>query len=270
MAKQPSRKLCLSFVLGLGAAALSACGDNHTPPLGGALRLANLVGDSGGMQASISSVPAVGPVAFDGASGIVIVPEGSYQVQLTPQASGTAAYDVNGVQISQDTLATLFAYGSIGSSTQGGFVAGESLAAPAAGQVTMQTVVTAGGAQNSASHVYHFSFTPVGGSGQAADTSGSFGPPVANQTIALTAGRYEISVSGTLVCPPPAICTGLVQQVFDSGPQGVPIPGSNGANVFQLAVADATSAQQSQYGSAATLLLLDNLGGSTLLLYGQQ
>jgi len=274
MANRLPRELYLRCAFVFAAAALCAChgvfdlSDPHSD-----FRLANLVGDSGGIEFSIGSSSPIGPIGYDLASNIVEEPEGSNNVLLTPEAAGAGPYEVDGVTVSRDTLTTLYAYGSLAGGSQGGFAAAVPLADPASGQVTMQAVVAAGGAQQS-NVVYAFSFTPVGGDGQAAGISGSFGAPTAAQTIALAAGRYEIKVTRTASCTPPALCVGVGvgvgQLVFDSGPQGVNIPGGNGAKVFQLAAADASAGQQSQYGSAITLLLLDERNGISLLLDGQQ
>jgi hypothetical protein len=263
-----SRTSGIRFSTTLAAAlALSACGGNHTPPLSGAFRLANLISDSGGLQAAIGPIPAVGPVDFDAASGLVIVQEGSYRVHLSPGTAGAAAYDVDDVDIGQDTLTTLFAYGTVtGGGTHDGFTARESVLAPSAGQVRMQVVYAASGP---ADFGYSFVFEPVGGSGQTGSASAVFGPVGPSQAISLAAGRYEIKVTGAPICQPGMVCPAIGEFLFDSGPQGVDIPGASGANVFQLAAADATADQSSQYSARVVLLLLDNEGGGKLLLNGQ-
>ena len=84
---------------------LAACGSdnsnggNSTPPLTGALALINGISDSGGLKADVSNVPTIGPIDFGGASGINIIPAGSYKVQLTPGAAGSSAFTVDNVSI---------------------------------------------------------------------------------------------------------------------------------------------------------------------------
>ena len=249
---------------------LSACNDNNsTPPFTGAFRLANGIADSNGLKADISNVPTVGPIGFASASGINIIPEGSYKVQLTPGASGASTFTVDNVSIEHNNLTTLFAYGTLAAGSQGGLTAVESLNAPTHGQAVIQPVHAAYQESQTAPQSMNFSFVPVGSGGSSAGISVVFGSATTSQSVALAAGKYEIKITATPICNPGQPCPAISLGVFDSGPQGISFPGADGSNVFQLAAIDATSSQVSQYGAPVSLLLLDNSGHSTQLFNGQ-
>jgi len=98
-----------------------------------------------------------------------------------------------------------------------------------------------------------------------------FGAATPSQSLALPAGTYEIKAYALAVCTG-AVCAQIdvaPDTGFDSGPKGVSLPAANGSNVFQLAAIDVTGAQESQYGSLISVVLLDNNGDSIQLFNGQ-
>jgi len=265
-----SRRIPAFFaVLALAACSNDNNSSNSTPPLTGAFALINGTSDSDGLKADVSNIPTIGPIDFGGTSGITILPLGSYKVQLTPGASGSSAFTVDNVSIDGNNLTTVVSYGTLAASTQNGLTAEVSLSAPASGQATVQPVNAS--LQNDA-NLYFYFVTPGAVITSTTPTlTAKFGAATPSQSLALPAGKYEIKayplpVCVTQVCPAIGVAghTG-----FDSGPAGVTLPSADGANVFQLVAIDATSAQNTQYGSLLSVVLLDNKGDSTQLFNGQ-
>jgi hypothetical protein len=242
-------------LVGAALLALTACGggDNNTPPLTGGVRVGNGITDSTGLDMSITNVTTFSGIGVDTASGINYVPISavvSYEATLT---SNGATFSVGGIGADQDKVTTVFAYGEMGSGTQGGFPAEESLDAPASGQFVVQPVHAAPLTSSTALSLNFYFVKPSTCStaivGATANGSATFRASPAS--FALTGGTYEICVTdagGTIV--------------FDSGPTGITLPLSN-ANVFQIAAYDAPSGKGN--GSALMLSLLDNNAGNTAL-----
>jgi hypothetical protein len=234
---------------------LTACGggDNNTPPLTGGVRVGNGITDSNGLDLSITNVATFSGIGVNAASGIKYIPVSavvSYEAALT---SNGATFSVGGISADQDKVTTVFAYGDMGSGTQGGFPAEESLAAPANGQFVAQPVHAALLTSSTALSLNFYFVKPsvcsTAIAGAAANGSATFRASPAS--FALAGGTYQICVTdaaGTIL--------------FDSGPTGVTLPLSN-ANVFQIAAYDAPSGKGN--GSTLMLSLLDNNSGNTAL-----
>lgn len=230
--------------------ALTACHDT-TPPLSGALRLANGIADSTDLGMTIGSLDTFTSIAVDTASGITYAPQGTYDAELN---SNGVTFDANNISVDHDRVTTVFAYGTSGSGTQAAFSVEESLDSPADGQAKLQPVYAALAASATASSLNFYFVTPgvcaTAIVGASANVTSAFGATAA--TISLAGGTYEICVTdegGTVV--------------FDSGPTGIALPTSSSVDVYQLAVFDAPSGQGN--GSTLILSLLDNYGGTTVL-----
>lgn len=234
--------------------ALAACGggNNTTPALTGAFRIANGISDSdvNGLDVKLIEAFQFNAIAFGFGSGIKLPPVGSY----------TAQFDINGlpfnvehVQITHNDLSTVFTYGTVGGATFSGFTAYESLTGPASSQFAVQVLHSAYQASLAAPTLsYYFVPAASGGIGSATPTLASFATSTAS--LVLPAGNYQI------------IVTNGSSVLYDSGAgaAGVMLP-PTGTNVLQLAALDAPG---SPNGSAISLLLLDNDGGGTPLLNG--
>jgi len=250
------RYLIISLV-GSSLLGLFACSNdnNSTPALTGAFRLVNGVSDSSGLSASASSgFASSGTVAFDAAGSVVDVPDGGYNVQLTP-GSGNE-FTVNNVSIQHNNLSTLFTYGSVIAGTANGFVAEENFGTPPSNDFTLQFVNDTTQATTTALSIY---LVPIGTSIGTAQPAAQANAANASQDVSFAAGTYEIIVTDNGVT------------VYDSGSTGagivLPTPD---ANVIQIGALDATAAQASANGGAPiTLLVMDNNGGETLHLSGQ-
>lgn len=247
--RAPAQVGAASLVL-TACLALTACHDT-TPPLSGALRLANGITDSSDLGMTISSLDTFNSIAVDTASGITYAPQGTYDAELT---SNDVTFDANNISVDHDRVTTVFAYGTVGSGTQAAFSVEESLDSPADGQAKLQPVYAALAASATAASLNFYFVKPgvcaTATAGASANVTSAFGATAA--TISLTGGTYEICVTdegGTLV--------------FDSGPTGLALPTSSSIDVFQLAVFDAPSGKGN--GSALVLSLLDNNGGTTVL-----
>jgi hypothetical protein len=236
-----------------GATLLGACSNNNTPPLAGAYRLVNGVPDSGGLSSSATSgFPSSSTAGFDSASSIVDVPDGGYNVQVTPGSGAT--FTVDNVGIQHNNLTTLFTYGSTASSTAAGFTAEENLSTPASGTFTFQFVNDTSQTATAALSIF---LIPVGAGIGSATPVATASTATASQDVNVPAGTYEIVVASAGA------------PVYDSGTTGgitLPTPDTN---VIQIGALDATAAQVSSNGSPITLLLLDNNGGEALHLSGQ-
>lgn len=251
---KPNSSLLLAGLIAAGGLALSACssGDNTTPPLAGAFRIANGVTDSDnlGLGSRLNDIHQHGGIVFGTGSGIKNFPVGSYPAELDVN---TVRFTVDNVEITHNNMSTVFTYGTVAGSTRNGFKAYQSLTEPAAGQFRVQALHSAHQASQVTATLSYY-FVPAG--------SGTIGSatavlaPFATQTdsLSLPAGNYEIIVTnGTTV-------------IYDSGTSatGVALPPA-GTNVLQLAALDAPGAPD---GSTISLLLLDNGGGTTALLNG--
>jgi len=241
----------IPVLVGAALLGLSACsGENSTPPFTGAVRVGNGITDSNGLDMSISNIATFSGIESGTASGITDAPIGSYKAQLD---SNSVTFTVDGVSIDHNNVTTVFAYGSTGNGTQGGFPVEESLSAPTNGQAVVQPVHAALLAASSASSLNFYLVKPGACStavvGAAANGSATF--KASPTSFALAGGTYEICVTdagGTVL--------------FDSGPTGIALPTAN-ANVFQIAAYDAPSGRGN--GSTLMLSLLDNNGGNTAL-----
>ena len=243
----------IAGLVGAVAFGLAACGggNNETPPLTGAFRIANGIGDSdvNGLDVRLLEAFQFNAIAFGYGSGIKLPPVGSY----------TADFDINGqpftvqhIQITHNDLATVLTYGSVAAATYNGFAAYQSLTGPASSDFAVQLLHSAYQA-SLATPTLSYYLVPAGsgGIGSATPTTAPFATSTA--TIVLPAGSYRIFVTnGSTV-------------LYDSGAgAGVALP-PTGTNVLQLAALDAPG---SPNGSAISLLLLDNDGGGTPLLNG--
>jgi hypothetical protein len=242
-------------LVGTALLGLSGCGggDNNTPPLTGAIRVANGISDSTGLNMSITDTTSFSAVAVDGASNIKYVPVSAvvnYEATLT--TNGTS-FTVGGISADQDKLTTIFAFGEMSGGTQGGFPAEMSVNSPTNGQFVMQPVHAA--LQNAANALsLNFYFVKPGVCSTAvvgATANGSATFKTSPNLFALAGGTYEICVTD-----------GAGTVLFDSGPVGIALPTSN-ANVFQIAAYDAPTGKGN--GSTLVLSLLDNAGGNTAL-----
>ena len=104
-----------------------------------------------------------------------------------------------------------------------------------------------------------FFVTPGAGITGATPTSVTFGKTLSPQGLSANQ-KYEI------------IVTNGTTTIYDSGPTGIRPAGlstNTNGNVYQLAALDASSAQQTQYKSAISLLLMDNDGNSVQFYNGQ-
>jgi hypothetical protein len=234
---------------------LTACGggSNDTPPLTGAVRVANGITDSSGLDMTIGDSTKFSSIGTAAASDIAYLPInaiGSYDAKLS---SNSAAFTVTGIPVDQDKVTTIFAYGVIGSGTQGGFFAEMSLDAPNSGQFVVQPVHAALTASFNALSLNFYLVKPgvCSGAIEGVTANGSATFRASAALFTLTGGVYEICVTDA---------AGTV--LFDSGPSGVAFPTGN-ANVFQIAVYDAPSDKGN--GSTIMVSVLDNKGGNTAL-----
>ena len=247
----------IAGLAGTSLLVLSACSNdnNSTPPLTGAFRLVNGSSDSNGLSASATSgFPSTATVNFDSAGSIVDAPEGGYNVQVKP-GSGNQ-FTVNNVSIDHNNLTTLFTYGSSVAGTANGFVAEENLGTPSSGNFTFQFANDTSQTATAALSVY---LVKLGaGISGVQPAVPAVNAASASQGASIPAGTYEIIVTnGTSV-------------LYDSGSTqaGIVLPTPN-TNVIQIGALDATSAQATANGSPITLILMDNNGGETLHLNGQ-
>jgi hypothetical protein len=240
----------LPATLGVTLLGLAACHDT-TPPFTGAVRVANGITDSAGIDVTIKKFDSFQNIAVDTASSISFAPEDDYAVDLT---SNGVTFEVSPVNVKHNRVATVFAYGTIASGSQGAFSVQESLDSPADGQSTMQTVHAAV-LVSATAPTLNFYFVKPGTCAAAISSAATTGAATFNgtsTTFALAGSTYEICVAdegGKLL--------------FDSGPAGIALPTSNSVNVFQLAAFDAPVNKGN--GSSLVLSLLDNNGGSRVL-----
>jgi hypothetical protein len=242
-------------LVGTALLGLTACGggDNNTPPLTGAIRVANGIVDSTGLGMSITDTTTFGAIAVESASDIKYIPVSavvSYEATLTTNGS---SFKVDGISANQDKVTTVFTFGEMSSGTQGGFPAEMSVNSPTGGQFVMQPVHAALLASTTALSLNFYIVKPGVCStaivGATANGTATFkASPV---LFAMAGGTYEICVTD-----------GAGTVLFDSGPTGIALPTSN-ANVFQIAAYDAPSDKGN--GSTLVLALLDNAGGNTVL-----
>ncbi len=226
---------------------LAACNDT-TPPFTGALRVANGIADSSGLDVTIKSFDSFNNIAVDTASSISFAPEGSYTAQLT---SNGVSLDVNGIDIEHNRVTTVFAYGAIGSGSQGAFTVQESLDAPANGQSSIQTVHAAVLVSATAASLNFYFVTPSD-----CATAVASGAPTGTAAFNATAATFVLAGGTYEIC----VADEGGQLLFDSGPKGIVLPTSSSVDVFQLAAFDAPAGKGN--GSSVVLSLLDNNGGS--------
>ena len=229
----------------------------------GSLHVLNGIADSTSISAVVSGTSAGSSnIQVDSVGPLATVAAGTYSAQIQPNSG--SGYTINGVPIDDKTLTTVITDGVLANSTQTGFVATESLAAPATGQVVVQPVFAAyTAAQGGQSQNFTFTFHSLSNSSQADVSENTlFGQSPAPLT--LPAGQYRIEVLITPNCPANETCPAYIGVTFDSGSQtGVTLPAAGGSNVVQLVAVDATKAQASQYSSSVILLLLDSAGSVT-------
>jgi hypothetical protein len=235
---------------------LAACGggNNDTPPLTGAVRVANGITDSTGLDMSVGGSKFTG-IALGTASDVAYEPVNAVSSYKADLSSNGTNFTVDGIGIRQDKVTTVFAFGEIAAGTQGGFYVEESLDAPASDQSVVQPVHAAAAASTTAPTLNFYFVTPgacaTALNGATVNGSAVFKTAPAS-SFTLARGSYEICVTDT---------AGTV--LFDSGPKGIAFP-SPSANVFQIAAYDAPSGEGN--GSSLILSLLDNNGG-TIALY---
>jgi hypothetical protein len=250
MQSKLTRALIVTFFVGL-----TACGGgaNDTPPLTGAVRVANGIADSSGLDMTIGDSTKFSGIATTAASDVAYLPINAISSYDAKLSTNGAAFTVTAVPINQDKVTTIFTYGEIGSGTQGGFFAQMSLDAPNSGQFVVQPVHAALAASLNALSLNFYLVEPgvCSDSTTGATPNGSATFRASPALFASTGGLYEICVTDS---------TGTV--LFDSGPAGITLPTAN-ANVFQFAVYDAPSSKGN--GSTIMLSLLDNKGGNTAL-----
>lgn len=240
----------LSAIFCITLLGLAACHDT-TPPFTGAIRVANGITDSAGVDVSIKNFDSFQDIAVDTASRISFAPEDSYTVDLTTNG---VTFEISGVSVKHDRVATVFAYGTLANGSQGAFSVQESLDPPADGHATLQAVHAAV-LVSATAPTLNFYFVKPGECAATisnASATGSATFSVTSTAFTLTASTYEICVTdeaGTLL--------------FDSGPTGIVLPTSNSVNVFQLAAFDTPTNKGN--GSSLVLSLLDNNGGSRVL-----
>jgi hypothetical protein len=250
MQRELTRTLIVTSFVGL-----TACGGgaNDTPPLTGAVRVANGIADSSGLDMTIGDSTKFSGIATTAASDVAYLPINaisSYDAKLSTNGS---TFTVTGVPVDQDKVTTIFTYGEIGSGTQGGFFAQMSLDAPNSGQFVVEPVHAALTASFNALSLNFYLVKPGVCSDATTGTTpnGSATFRASPALFALAGGLYEICVTDS---------TRTV--LFDSGPAGITLPKAN-ANVFQIAVYDTPGSKGN--GSTIMLSLLDNKGGNTEL-----
>ena len=245
----------IRVLVGATLAGLTACGggNNDTPPLTGAVRVANGITDSTGLDMSIGDSKFTG-IDLGVASKLAYAPVNAVDSYKADLSSNGANFSVGGIGVRQDKVTTVFTFGKIAAGTQGGFYVEESLDAPANGQSTVQPLHAALAVSTTAPTLNFYFVTPdacaTALNGATVNGSAVFKTATAS-SFTLAGGTYEICVTDT---------NGTV--LFDSGPKGITLPLS-GANVFQLAAYDAPGGEGN--GSGLILSLLDNTGGSQAL-----
>lgn len=255
----PSGRRALRYnsasLVGAALLGLTACGggNNDTPPLTGAVRVANGITDSTGLDMSIGDSKFTG-VDLGTASKLSYVPVNAVDSYKATLSSNGVTFSVEGVGVRQDKVTTVFTFGSISAGTQGGFYVEESLDAPASGQSIVQPLHAALAASTTAPTLNFYFVTP------GACATALNGATVNGSAVFKTATASSFTVAGGTyeICATDAAGSVL----FDSGPRGITLPISN-ANVLQIAAYDASS--DAGNGSGLALSLLDNNGGSMAL-----
>ena len=242
-------------IVGTALLGLTACGggDNNTPPLTGAVRVANGIIDSTGLDMSITDTATFSAIAVDSASSIKYIPVSAVVNYDATLSTNGSTFKGGGSSADQDKVTTVFTFGEMSSGTQGGFPAEMSVNSPTNGQFVMQSVHAALLASTTALSLNFYIVKPGVCSaaivGATANGTATFKASSALFTMA--GGTYEICVTDD---------AGTV--LFDSGPAGIALPTSN-ANVFQIAAYDAPSGKGN--GSTIVVSLLDNAGGNNVL-----
>jgi len=249
------KRILISALVGPALLGLAACSDNnHTAPFSGDVRVVNGIPDSGSITASatsgFSNTPGIG---FDHASSTVTIPEGGYNVQLSNDNNKFTT--VNNVSVSHNALTVIYARGSIAGSTGSGFSVQEDLQQPSSGKFRFQFVNNTTQAATGTLSIYLLA--PGAGIGSATPAA-TVAAGAASTPVEVAAGSYHVVV------------TSGSTPVYDSGlsGSGIALPNPD-TNVIQIGALDASTAQASADGSPITLLVLDNNGGETLHLNGQ-
>jgi hypothetical protein len=240
----------LSALIGTTLLGLTACHDT-TPPFTGALRVANGITDSTGVNVTIKGFDSFQGIAVDTASDISFAPEGSYSAELS---SNGVTLEVTGIDIKHDRVTTVFSYGTIGNGSQGAFSVQEPLDSPADGHSVMQTVHAAVLASATAPNLNFYFINPGD-----CTTAVAGGAAIATAAFNATAVVFDLTAAAYEIC----VADDGGQLLFDSGPNGITLPVSNSVDVFQLAAFDAPAGKGN--GSGLVLSLLDNKGGSRVL-----
>lgn len=240
----------------LALLAVSACNNNnnHSPPFTGKFRVVNGITDSNGLDVSIGNIPTdTQNIAFDSASHLSDVPEGSYKAQLT---SSSVQFTVDNVHVDHNNITTVFANGMVAAGNQSGFAIEENLQAPpSSGQFEVQFVNDARNESTTVSSPRIYLVAPGSGISGVTPATVAFG--AASTTAPINAGSYEIIVTDA-----------ANNKVYDSGPAGVPLPPTN-SNVVQIALLDASVQQVTNAHSPVSILVIDNNGNGAAYLNGQ-
>src|ERR1700753_3792172 len=94
----------LSPIVAMTLLGTAACHDT-TPPFTGALRVANGITDSSGIDVTVKQIHSFQNIAVDTASKINFAPEGDYTAELT---SNGVTLEVNGINVKHNRVATVF------------------------------------------------------------------------------------------------------------------------------------------------------------------
>lgn len=241
-------------ILASAVLTLSACSDG--------VRFVNGVTDSSGMTAGVGGNSLPDQVAFGGVSNIAAVPAGTYSVRLTSgtDAQPTGAFNItaDGVGVASGKIATVLTYGSLANQTAAAFSAQGSL--KGSNRLELQPLNAAFQAsQNNPSLT--FVIRPIGGG-----TGTALRTPLGHATtpMEIVAGTYELLVMKD-ECGFNGVSCNSSPPMFDSGPNGVVLPGSAGTTAFQIVILDAL---QQPNGSPVSLLLLDANDGHVSLFNG--
>lgn len=239
------KRYAITCLAAAALAGLSACSnDNATPALTGYFRVVNGITDSSAMHANIASIPDIGPLSFGSASGNNTIPTGNYDATIKP--NDTQTFQVTNVSIDHNNVSTVFTYGTISASSQGGFVAEQQIGDPAANQFNAQFVHDAYSESLTVGTLTFYVVAPGTDITTATGYPAQFKQNVANQGIAQTSdSKYEVVVTNA---------AGV--KIYDSGSISLL---QNGANVLQIAAIDAPG---NPNGSPISLVVLDNKGGT--------
>lgn len=219
--------------------------------------------------------PTLTPVAIDAsnipfgsASKTNPVATGYYNVKVSPAGGTDSATDY--VPIYADNVTTFFTYGT--TSSAGNFRVEQATGVTLDNNRVAIQLVHAAAAVSQNNYTLCVQLSPTSGQGAlpliAANFAQGTAPFTFTPSTVLKADTYKLQI---YPCSQNADGTygssGAI--VFDGGPKGISLPFMSGGRVLQIAVLDASASQQSQYGSAATLLVLDQSGTATPLFQNQ-